>query len=505
MKSSRGAKRGSMTEAAFTDRHASDDRYEKLYTMLLETIPSSVLLIDQHLRIVSANRNFLEKAKRPDHSTVGQHISEVFPPVILNEMKLEERIRKVFQANKPVTGQRMTYRAPGVPLRIYYYSIVPVTWGEKTENIILLMDDVTEQTRLSEDVRRAERHLASVVESASDFVISTDPKGRVITWNWAIEKATGYTLEEVKNQFFFEYFAPQHQAEVKNAFMHLESLEHMLQAEWNQKSKHGQDLQVSWVCSTMKNQTAQIEGVVAVGRDLTEHRKLEAQIAQSQKLAALGVMAGGIAHEIRNPLAVASSAAQFLMEDDDEITPEFMKECAQKIYDGIQRSSVIVENLLRFARSPAPDKEMVSVDLVVVAKDTLELVRNEAKLRKVRIIERIPAVPLIINGSENMLQQLFMNLLFNAFNAMPAGGKVDVIVNRERDFAFVKIGDTGCGIPQNQLDKIFDPFYTTSPVGKGIGLGLSLCYSIVKQHFGAIEVESCEGVGTTFVVRLPLP
>jgi len=225
----------------------SKGRYEQLYKMLVEASPFSVLLIDRNLRIVSSNRNFLEKARRSDRSTIGRHITEVFPPVILSEMKLGDRIGKVLQANEPVKGERMAYRAPGVPLRIYYYSIVPVTWNGKTETVLLLMEDVTEQTRLSEDVRRVERHLASVVESASDFVVSTDPKGRIISWNSAIEKATGYCLEETQSHFFFEHFAPCHEVEVKEVFANIEKLKSMVHSEWNLKNKHGQDLQVSWL------------------------------------------------------------------------------------------------------------------------------------------------------------------------------------------------------------------------------------------------------------------
>jgi signal transduction histidine kinase len=103
-----------------------------------------------------------------------------------------------------------------------------------------------------------------------------------------------------------------------------------------------------------------------------------------------------------------------------------------------------------------------------------------------------------------MLQQLLMNLILNAFNAMPDGGTLDVVLDREGDFALIKVGDTGRGIPPDDLNKLFVPFYTTNPVGKGTGLGLSLCYSIVKQHFGAIEVESHEGKGTTFTLKFPL-
>ncbi len=169
----------------------------------------------------------------------------------------------------------------------------------------------------------------------------------------------------------------------------------------------------------MKDHLSQTAGVVAVGRDLTERRKFEAQLLQSQKLAALGVMAGGIAHEIRNPLAVCSSAAQFIMEED--ISPEFRRECADKIHTGIQRASMIIENLLRFAR-PSVKTELKEIDLTALIEETLSLVTNQARIQKIELHSQLPPRPILISGMEGLLQQAFLNLLLNAIKAMPDGG-----------------------------------------------------------------------------------
>jgi len=490
-----------VVDDSLQDSSALETRYEKLYTMLLDAIPSSVLLIDSHLRVISANRNFLIKTRRSKHTTVGHQLDEVFPEIIIREMQLIGRIQQVFQHNEPVQEERMTYRAPGVPLRIYYYSIIPVTWDDEVENVMLLMDDVTEQIRLSEEIRQVEHHLASVVESASDIVMSTDAQGRIVTWNSAAEKISGFPFHRVKEHFLFEFCALHHQERVKKAFKRIERLEDLGQAEWELVTQNGNNVTISWVCSTMKNNAGQVIGAVAVGRDLTEHRKLEAQILQSQKLAALGVMAGGIAHEIRNPLAVSSSAAQFLLEE--KIAPEFRRECAEKVHEGIRRASSIIENLLRFSR-PSGSENMEPVDFTKMVEDTLSLVANEVKLQKVEIDIRVPTAPLIIMGHVNMLQQMILNLLLNACKAMPEGGEINIILKRKRKEAFLGISDTGRGISQDELPKIFDPFFSTMPVGEGTGLGLSLSYSIAKQHSGTIEAESVEGKGTTFTLRFPL-
>jgi PAS domain S-box-containing protein len=469
--------------------------------MLLEAIPSSVLLIGRDMRIISANRNFLEKSRRSISNTIGSRLEEVFPAIILDNMDFTSRIREVFDKNLRTRGERMTYRAPGVPMRIYYYHILPFTWQGLVESAMLLMDDVTEQVRLSEEVHRVERHLASVVESASDIVLSTGTDGSILTWNTAAEKISGYSFNEVKGQPFFRYCAEEHHEEVKQIFTGAEDRQSSTMAEWDLVTKHGDSIPVSWVFSPMKGEFSQQVGIVAVGRNLTERRKFEAQLLQSQKLAALGVMAGGIAHEIRTPLAICSSFAQFLMEGN--ITTEFRRECAEKINIGIERASLIIENLLRFAR-PSKKTDFVQVNLLSLIKETVALVANQAKVQKIELETFFQNEAVLLHGIPTLLQQVFINLFLNAINAMPDGGLLSISVDTLGREVLIRVADTGHGISKNDIDKIFDPFYTTSPVGKGTGLGLSICYSIVKEHFGSIEVVSNEREGCTFTVRLPV-
>ena len=476
-------------------------RYEKLYAMLLDAMPSSVLLIDAQLRVVSANRNFLEKARRSESDTLGQRIGEVFPPLLVDHMDLERRLRRAFDCNEATRGERMTYRAPGLGTRIYYYSLVPVAWGNTVEHVMLVLEDVTEQVRLGEEARRAERHLASVVESASDVVLSTDVDGRILTWNAAAERLSGYSGDEVRGRLFSEQCALPQRGLVSQAFRAVRRGGEFGTADWALITKPGALVPVAWVGSAMKDDLERVVAVVVVGRDLTERRKFEAQLLQSQKLAALGVLAGGIAHEIRNPLAISSSAAQFLLEDPED--SKFRRECAEKVQAGIQRASVIIENLLRFAR-PGGRTDMEPVDLVPVVRDAAALVANQAGLQQIRMVVDLPCQPVRVDGVTSMLQQVFMNLILNAVNAMPEGGFLRVRVERSGAEAQVRVADTGDGIPAGEMWKVFDPFYTTRPVGHGTGLGLSICYSIVKQHSGAIEVESVEGRGSVFTVRLPL-
>jgi len=476
-------------------------RYKEMFGMFLESIPSSVLLISRDLRVVFANRNFFTKSRRSNHDVIGQRLEQVLPEAIIEHIDIASRVRQVFEKNLSIRGDRMTYRAPGIPIRIYYYSVLPFARRGEVENVILLMDDVTEQVRLSEEVRRVERHLASVVECARDVVLSTDPDGLILTWNTAADRLTGYRSWEVKGRSFFERCVSEKSDELRNVFDNLRVADSSQTGEWELITKNGNRIPISWVFSAMKDERACSIGVVAVGRDLSEHRKLEMQLLQSQKLAALGVMAGGIAHEIRNPLAVCSSAAQFLKQP--EVKPELREECIDRILAGIHKASAIIENLLRFAR-PSSRTEMAPVNLLDVIRDALQLVSNQARIEKISVSVDLSDQELAVFANANLLQQMFLNLFLNAFNSMPAGGRLIISAKRSEDGAQVRMEDTGCGISQQNLERIFDPFFTLSPVGKGTGLGLSICYSIVKQHLGNIEVHSVEGKGTVFIVQLPL-
>ncbi len=477
------------------------ERYQKLYTMLLDAIPSSVLMIDRSMRIVSANRNFLEKSRRSISSTIGRHLEKVFPPVILAQMDFARQVRRVFEEQLPTKGKRMSYRSPGIPMRIYYYRLLPFSWMGAIENVMLLMDDVTVQIQLSEEVRRVESHLASVFESASDMILTTDTSGRIVSWNPAAEKISGYTFEEVRNRFFYEYFGKDFRKTIKSVFSKIKLEKKFQMHEWDFAAKNGEYVHVAWVCSTMKDERAQPVGIVVVGRDQTERRKLESQLLQSQKFSALGVMAGGIAHEIRNPLAICSSGAQFLL--DEDITPRFRRECAQKIHTGINRASVIIENLLRFAR-PAATARVEQINLTALIQEAWMFVDNQARIQKIECMKQFGKRSIRIIGNSGLLQQAFINLFLNGIQAMPDGGILTLSAKTKGPEVLIHIADTGKGITPEDIDKIFDPFYTTSPVGQGTGLGLSICYSIVEQHSGAIEVASVVGRGSTFTVRLPL-
>ena len=482
------------------------DWYEKLYLMLLDSIPCSILLVDGDLRVMTANRYFLEKSQRQARETIGRQLSEVFPAVILEHVDIISQIRTTLESGVPLHAQRITYRAPGIPVRFYYYNVLPVNDRRRVKPgyVMLVMEDVTEQVRLSGHIQSIERQLANVVEHATDIILSTDNATRITTWNRAAEMLSGYCFEQVEAHSLSEYLADETRLDFDRA---IESMKRVGQPQMiysDLVNSQGVRLPVSWVFSPMRNDQGATVGVVAVGRDMTGAKHFEAQLHQSQRLAALGVMAGGIAHELRNPLTLCSSGAQFLLEDD--VSPEFRKECAEQIKSGIERASLVIENLLRFARPQTDDAEgeLEEVEIVSVVKAALEFVDNLAKLQRVRVVTDSLQGPIFVRGNETLLQHVFINLFLNAIDAMPDGGSLAVSARQCGDQIAVAVADTGCGIPSEEVTRIFDPFYTRSRYKKGTGLGLSICYAIVKQHRGAIEVTSTEGRGSDFVVTLPL-
>jgi PAS domain S-box-containing protein len=491
-----------MVRRGLTNISSSSEKWqEQLYDMLLESIPSSVLLVDRSLRVISANRNFLDKARREERSTIGASMNDVFPTPILEFTKIEAKVRRVFEQGELLRGEQITYRAPGIPTRIYYYTVVPIKTEGRVECAMILMDDITEKVRLVEQAHLVQARLANVVEYANDLLVSADTKGCIVTWNPAAERVTGFSSRDVQGCAIFDLCEHGDKEDMKSMIQQLARGQPVQSRELRLIARSGALIPVAWAFSYMRDESGKVSALVAVGRDLTERHAFEAQLAQNVKLAALGVMAGGIAHELRNPLSVSYSAAQFLKEG--ALDPKFHIECVEKILSGIERASGIIENLLRFSR-PSEGGNMKIIDLVPVVRETAHLLSNQGALQKVTVTENYPAVSVFVNGNASQLQQVLMNLIFNAYAAMPDGGELKITVLHGNERAVIVVRDTGCGIAEANRAKIFDPFFTTKAAGSGTGLGLSICHTIISQHEGLIDVDSEIGKGSTFTVGLPV-
>jgi signal transduction histidine kinase len=228
--------------------------------------------------------------------------------------------------------------------------------------------------------------------------------------------------------------------------------------------------------------------------------KLQEQLAQTAKMAAIGQLSAGIAHELRNPMGIISSSAYYLKEHAEGLPDDVHKHLGI-IERNIVRSESIIKGLLDFSKSPDTATRKVKVNDLI--REALSMLEEEAASRKVRVTRRLSEIPEIYGSSEG-LRQAFFNIMLNAVQAMSPGGRLVVrSAVSSGDVVIVEIQDTGHGIPEEHLEAIFNPFFTTKEPGEGVGLGLSLAYSIVERHSGRITVQSRIGKGSTFRVELP--
>jgi two-component system NtrC family sensor kinase len=241
---------------------------------------------------------------------------------------------------------------------------------------------------------------------------------------------------------------------------------------------------------------------VAINRMLDELTSRQEQLLQSRKMAALGTLTSGVAHELNNPLNNINLTVETLLDECEERGDDRTKGLLDDINTQVQRASATVRNLLDFTRRDQPVFAAVSIQAVLDA--SLKLVRNELALGGVETDLDIPEDIPPVNGNPRNLEQVFLNLFLNAQQAMPQGGRLTVAARLEGALVRVSVRDTGTGIPEEIRDKVFEPFFTTKDAGEGTGLGLSVSYSIIEKHHGRLEVDSREGQGATFHVLLPI-
>jgi two-component system NtrC family sensor kinase len=237
-------------------------------------------------------------------------------------------------------------------------------------------------------------------------------------------------------------------------------------------------------------------------RDITHKKQLEEHLSRTEKLAALGQLAAGVAHEINNPLGGILVYSYLLLEDLKPSTPERTQ--VEKIIKEATRCKEIIQGLLEFSRH-MPSK-MVGLDLNAILKEVISLVENHLQFQNIQLIPELdPHLPPVL-GDKNKLEQVFINLLMNGGESMQGEGRLTVSTSvlPAGDQVLIRFADTGPGISEPYLRRLFDPFFTTKEVGKGVGLGLSISYGIIQKHLGRIYVERTGPEGTSFVIELPV-
>ncbi len=398
-----------------------------------------------------------------------------------------------------------------------------------------LLAEVEERERgqvvaLSRQAREREQFIHSVVESLSEGLIVLDPEGRVVTWNRAMAERYGIPAAEALGRPFFELNpALEHEALAGplRALLRGERETFVIEGMAHRSLRRGPVTQN--LTGTLLRRGGRPAGAVLLVQDITEQVRLERAARQADKLAALGTLSAGLAHELNNPIGIISSRIELMLLETDAALPPGLREDLTVLHRHAQRVARIVQGLLSFARQSGGVQQAVDLNQVVeatallvekqITKDGLVLRRRltaglppiqgdptglQQVLMNLVLRRRLTAGLPPIQGDPTGLQQVLMNLVLNAREAMAGGGEIEITTDAapgRPDHVRLIVRDTGPGISPEVLPRIFDPFFTTKATGTG--LGLSISYGIVREHQGTVDVQTAPGQGTTFILTFP--
>jgi len=369
--------------------------------------------------------------------------------------------------------------------------------------------DITERKTMERKIKEAHQFLSNLIESSLDCVVVTDMEGNILIFNNGAEELLGYKAEEVIGKM-----------NIKNLYLPgvaKEVMEKMRSRDYGgvgrlksfpmvQKNRWGEVIEGSLSASIIYDDKGEAIATVGIFTDLRPRlamerqlRDTQQQLLHSEKLAAMGRLTSQIAHELNNPIYGIMNTLELLK---TEIPPDSKR---RRILDmslsETQRLSEMLRNMLSFSKPQGEERREININKLI--EDILLILEKQLWEANIKVKSNLsPEIPYII-ASPNQIRQVILNIIANAKDAMPKGGVLTVETNSERDHIIITINDTGIGIPEEIKDKIFDAFFTTKHEVKGVGLGLSVCYGIIKEHKGDIRVKSEINKGSTFSIILP--
>ncbi len=475
-----------------------------IFDRFLDSIEVGVYVLDCAGVIKRVNRFITDRYDWKPHELIGRNIFELMPD--LGEAGVEEKFfraireRRVLELTnlkrKDHKGRDVVSNIKGIPI---------IEQGE-VRGMIAAMNDITEKRVLETQVTETKEYLQNLIDSASDIIYTLDRDGYITFLNKMGQEVTGYTLEPGEKAHYTQYIVEKNLAEAEGHFR--ESIRGRPQR--YATSIIGADgglIHILLNTSPIRKDD-EIVGVLGIAKDITERKQMEALLLQASKMAAIGELAAGVAHEINNPVGIISGTAeqlQFLIDrhrDQPELVAEKIVKHLETIYEQADRCKRITQGLLSFARRT--EIRSTNVDLAGLVNETVSLLKNRAVTENKKIETRIDDGLPAPTADPHLLGQVFLTLVNNALDAVRENGTVTVAARGEGDAVIIEVADDGAGIAEENLKKIFDPFFTTKPIGKGTGLGLSICFGIVERMNGEISVDSTPGRGATFSVRLPL-
>jgi PAS domain S-box-containing protein len=383
----------------------------------------------------------------------------------------------------------------------------------KSSGFVEIIRDITVRKNLERQLRETKEFLERIMESSVDGILTTDLKGKLTYVNRAMEEMLGYSRAEILGIHISNFYV-RGMPLAKEVMELLKAAERAENYEMEVKTKSGKALTIMTSLFLLRNQDEVIIGTAGIFKDITEQKALEAKLKDAQaylvetsKMRALGELVAGVAHELNNPLMASQTILHVILKNLPAGWPERERlELIRKCNDRIEK---IVDHLREFSRQTKP--ELLEIDVNQPVENALMITGQQLLNHGISLVRHLAGALPKVMGDANQLEQVFLNLISNARDAIDdtTGPKKELTISSSfsedggAPSVVVAVKDTGVGIPPENLSKIFEPFFSTKPVGKGTGLGLSLCFGIVEAHRGRIDIRSRVGEGTEVSVILP--
>jgi PAS domain S-box-containing protein len=465
---------------------------------IIQSITDGIMVLDPSLRIQTWNRKMEEilqvKAKRVLGKSLDQLGRSFF------SLEFIARLKEIIKMGAPFEEKGFRFKTRTRGTIVLNLKIIPLLdKGGGISGTIVLHEDITDRERI-------EIRYQNLFETAQDGICLTDLKGRVVSANQKVLRILETDWKTLQGTPLTRFLPPEKKSFLQEKVALVKEGRELEPYEVELISESGRLVPVE-LSITAVRQDEKVLGLQIIGRDITSRKRIEEEMVQASKLAAVGELASGVAHEINNPLASVAGYAEEVLDivrEKGKMGAQDLNEFEEAIatiLDQTHRCKEIIQSLLNFARQG--DFEVLPVKINDLIQKTLVLIDPDIKSFKTKIVKELaPNLP-AAETNPSQLQQVFINVIKNALDAMDSGGELKIISQLKDGFIQVRFKDSGGGIPPENLDKIFNPFFTTKPPGCGTGLGLSISYRIMAKLKGTIEVESQVGCGTTFVLSVP--
>jgi two-component system, NtrC family, sensor histidine kinase AtoS len=353
------------------------------------------------------------------------------------------------------------------------------------------------QSELRSAINRNEQFLAHILKDSADAIITIDSRGRIIIWNKGAETIFGYREEEIVGQGINRLLPPSREYELKQIHEQTRRVGVVNSRLTQWKTREGKAIQIILTSTAIRDGAGNFGGSSFVIKDVTRQREMEELVRQAEHFSAIGRLAAGLAHEIKNPLAGIQGAIEVIR---DRTPGQLEQEVLSEVLGEVGRIDKIVRDLLNYAKPKTP--ELKPLQLEPLVRHVMGLLKESGGKNVRFVVEGKPeARTAKVNGDENYLEQVFMNLILNALEAMGHVGIVRVGFTLDSDTVQVRIHDSGPGVPIGLQGKVFDPFFTTKQAGTG--LGLSICQRIMHEHGGSLTLDTDVKKGAAFIMKLP--